>query len=117
MEFGRSGFGWVEIDGVIYEHDVVIDGGRIRKRAKGPSKALRARYGHTPLTTAEDIPWTCTRLVIGSGAAGALPIEDEVAAEAQRRGVELLIVPTADAIQQLRTSMDEGTNVIIHVTC
>ena len=67
MEFGRYAFGSIEIDGTTYQHDVVIDGGRIRKRRKGPSKALRSEYGHTPLTVAEDIPWSCRRLVIGSG--------------------------------------------------
>jgi hypothetical protein len=36
MEFGRYVFGSIEIDGVTYEHDVVIEGGRIRKRKKGP---------------------------------------------------------------------------------
>jgi hypothetical protein len=41
MEFGRYVFGSIEIDGVTYEHDVVIEGERTRKRKKGPSKALR----------------------------------------------------------------------------
>ena len=41
-------FGRITIDGVVYEHDVVIEKGEIRKRKKGPSKALRGRYGaHT----------------------------------------------------------------------
>jgi hypothetical protein len=43
MEFGRYVFGSIKIDGVTYEHDVVIESGRIRKRKKGPSKALRGR--------------------------------------------------------------------------
>jgi hypothetical protein len=38
MKFGRYTFGSIEIDGVTYEHDVVIEGGRIRKRKKGPRK-------------------------------------------------------------------------------
>ena len=74
MEFGRFGFGSIEIDGVTYEHDVVIEDGGIRKRKKGPSKPLRARYGHTPLSNAEDIPWSCRRLIVGSGVDGALPV-------------------------------------------
>ena len=116
MEFGRFAFGSIEIDDVTYEHDVVIESGRIRKRKKGPSKALRSRYGHTPLTAAEDIPWSCARLVIGSGAAGSLPVADDVLAEAERRGVELLVLPTADAIERLRTTGSE-TSAILHVTC
>lgn len=116
MEFGRYEFGSIEIDGATYEHDVVIEGGAIRKRKKGPSKALRAGFGHTPLSAAEDIPWSCRRLVIGSGADGALPVLDDVVGEAERRGVELVIVPTVDAIALLRADGAE-TNAILHVTC
>jgi len=116
MEFGRYVFGSIEIDGVTYEQDVVIEGGRIRKRKKGPSKALRGRYGHTPLTAAEEIPWSCRRLVIGSGASGSLPVADDVTAEAEHRGDDLIVMPTVEAIEQLRTWRAD-TNAILHVTC
>jgi hypothetical protein len=66
MRFGRFKFGSVQIDGVTYEYDVVIDGGSIRKRKKKPSKPFRNAYGHTPLSAAEDIPWHCRRLVVGA---------------------------------------------------
>src|SRR5437870_8384969 len=42
-------FGEIEVEGKRYTHDVVIDGGKVRKRKKGPSKQFRetARYrGH-----------------------------------------------------------------------
>jgi hypothetical protein len=41
MNFAKFHFGAIEIDGVIYERDVVIDGDRIRKRKKKPSKKFR----------------------------------------------------------------------------
>ena len=116
MRFGRFAFGSIEVDGTTYEHDLVIDRGDIRKRKKGPSKALRARYGHTPLSLGEDIPWDCERLVIGSGAAGSLPIVDDVAEEAERRGVELLVLPTSEAIVELERAPGDS-NAILHVTC
>jgi hypothetical protein len=116
MGFGRYLFGSIEVDGRTYEHDLVIDRGRVRKRRKGPSKPFRPRYGHTPLSLAEDIPWNCRRLVIGSGADGALPLMEDVAEEARRRGVELVVLPTSQALEELgRGGMD--TNAIIHVTC
>jgi hypothetical protein len=116
VDFGRYTFGSIEIDGVTYEHDVVIAEGEIRERKKGPSKALRGTYGHTPLTPAEDIPWSCTRLVIGSGAAGSLPVTDDLKDEADRRGVELTVIPTLEAIEALRRAPPD-TNAILHVTC
>jgi hypothetical protein len=59
----------------MYRKDVVVDGGKIRKRDKGPSQERYAKkWGHTPLTAAEEIPWGGKRLIIGTGAHGDLPI-------------------------------------------
>jgi hypothetical protein len=115
MEFGRYVFGSIEVDGLTNEHDVVIEGGRIRKRKKGPRRRS-AEGTDTPLTAAENIPWSCRRLVLGSGASGSLPVTDDVIAEAERRGVVLIVMPTVEAIEQLRRSGPD-TNVILHVTC
>jgi hypothetical protein len=116
MRFGRFVFGSIEVDGMTYEHDLVIDRGDIRKRKKGPSKALRSQYGHTPLSIDEDIPWDCRRLVVGSGATGALPVVDGIAHEAARRGVQLIVLPTSEAIEELERGQTD-TNAILHVTC
>jgi hypothetical protein len=50
-------FGEIEVEGKRYTHDVVIDGGKVRKRKKGPSKQFREKFGHTPLSAGEEIPW------------------------------------------------------------
>src|SRR5438270_12086671 len=94
-------FGEIEVEGKRYTHDVVIDGGKVRKRRKGPSKAFRERFGHTPLSVEEEIPWGGKRLIIGKGAHGALPIMDEVLAESRRRGIEVTAAPTSEACQLL----------------
>ena len=89
MRFQSFAFGSVKIDGKTYDHDVVLDGGVVRKRDKKASRPLRSAYGHTPLSLSENIPWDCRRLVIGTGAQGALPLVPELRREAERRGVEL----------------------------
>jgi len=116
VKFDRYSFGSITIDGVTYDHDVVINHGEISKRKKGPSKVLKGRFGHTPLSAEEAIPWNCSKLVIGTGASGSLPVMDEVGQEAERRGVELVMVPTEEAIELLGGDPPE-TNGIIHVTC
>jgi hypothetical protein len=116
VRFGVYSFGSVRVDGVTYDHDLVIDRGRIRKRKKGASKRFRDAYGHTPLSLAEEIPWQCRRLVIGTGAAGALPVMPQVGDEARRREVELVVVPTAEAIGMLAQA-DDDTNAVLHLTC
>ena len=115
LGFEAFSFGSIRINGTTYEYDVVIDRGHLSKRNKKPSKKFRSAFGHTPLSIDEDIPWKCRRLVVGTGT-GALPIMDEVKREADRREIELVILPTADAIKTLQENPAE-TNAILHVTC
>jgi hypothetical protein len=117
MKATLIGFGLLEIDGVRFDRDVVIDRGRVSTRDKKASRPLRDRYGHTPLSLLEPIPWSCRRLVVGSGADGALPIEDAVLDEAVRRGVELVAAPTIEACELLADADLATTNAILHVTC
>src|SRR3974390_1696661 len=116
MQIEDFAFGSIRIDGITHEHDVVIEGGEIRKRKKKPSKKFREEYGHTPLSAEEDIPWRCRRLVIGTGAEGALPVLQQVRDEARRRKIDLIILPTAQAIGML-TQTTKDTNAILHLTC
>ena len=115
MRFEKFSFGAIRIDGVTYDHDVVIDRGQVRKRKKKPSKKFRERFGHTPLSIEEKIPWKCQRLVIGTGT-GALPVMKEVKQEAKCRKIKLLVLPTTQAIKALKENPDK-TNAILHVTC
>jgi hypothetical protein len=116
MKFEEFSFGAIRIDGTTYEHDVVIDRGKVSKRRKKASKKFRDDYGHTPLSVEEQIPWKCRQLVVGTGAYGSLPVMDEVEREAQRRRIKLLVLPTVQAIEVLQKK-PEKTNAILHVTC
>ena len=116
MRIDQFTFGSIRIEGVTYDHDVVIDRGRVRERKKKPSKPFRGAFGHTPLSVEENIPWDCRYLVVGTGADGALPVMDEVKREAPHRRVELLTVPTPEAIRALRANPKDA-NAILHVTC
>lgn len=116
MKFKELRFGSIKIDGTTYDHDVVIDGGKVRRRRKKPSKKYREQYGHTPISVKEEIPWKCRRLVIGTGKYGSLPVMDEVKREARRRGINLVIKLTDEAIETL-AERSENTNAILHVTC
>jgi hypothetical protein len=115
MRFEAFSFGSIRIDGVTHEYDVMIDRGEVHKRKKKLSKKFRDAFGHTPLSIEEKIPWKCHRLVIGTGT-GALPVMKEVKREAQRRKIKLLILPTVEAIEELKQRPDEA-NAVLHVTC
>ena len=49
MQFTSYSFGSVRVDGVTYDHDLIIDHRTIRKRKKAASRKFRSAYGHTPL--------------------------------------------------------------------
>jgi len=110
-------FGELEVEGERYLHDVVIDAGRVRKRRKGPSKAVRAAYGHTPLTAAEDLPWGGGVLFVGTGADGALPVDPSVEDEARRRGVRIEAAPTEEICGRLAAVPVRQVHAVLHVTC
>ena len=117
MEVRLARFGSIKVDGLVFEYDVVIDGGKVRKRKKGPSKPYRTEFGHTPLSAAEELPWGGRRLIIGTGAYGSLPIAPEVIAEAERRGVDLDARPTEEACRLISKLDSREVHAVLHVTC
>ena len=48
--------------------------------------------------------------------AGALPVMQDVRDEARRRKVDLVLLPTAEAIGAL-TKAGADTNTVLHLTC
>jgi hypothetical protein len=117
VNFEYPSFGSIVIDGDRYDHDVVVLDGRVSPRDKGPSKPLKTRYGHTPLSADEAIPWSKPTLVVGTGHSGRLPVVAEIEVEAERRGVDLVILPTSEAVDLLNQSDTGDVNAILHVTC
>ena len=114
MKVNDLSFGSITIDRKTYVKDLIIDSGSIKKRKKAESKKYRNRFGHTPLSLDENIPWNCTHLIIGTGHSSSLPVMDEVSYFANRRGVKLTIMSTPEAIEHIN---DPHTNLILHLTC
>jgi hypothetical protein len=117
MDARLISFGLIEIDGRRFEHDVVVEGGLVRRRKKAASKAYRDRYGHTPLSPDEAIPWSARLLIIGTGVSGQLPIMPELYEEARRRGVEIVAEPTEAACRLLQAADPRDVAAVLHVTC
>jgi hypothetical protein len=117
MEVRLLRFGAIEVEGREYEHDIVIEGGRVRKRKKKPSKPYRNEFGHTPVSAAEELPWGGSRLIIGTGVYGSLPIMPDVTDEAGRRGVDLTAIPTEDACRLIASVAMREVHAVLHVTC
>lgn len=114
MVINELSFGSIIIDGDIYFKDVVIDNGKVKKRKKSESKKYSAGFGHTPLSPDENIPWNCETLIIGTGHYSSLPVMDEIHDLALKKGVTIRVMSTPEAIKHIN---DEGTNLILHLTC
>ena len=117
MDVEYHDFGRIAVQGIVYEHDIVIDGGHVGKRDKGPSRSARARYGHTPLTEGEALPLRGAQLIIGTGYSGRLPVADTVFAAASAAGVDVVTLPTAEAAALIRSMEDANVYAVLHVTC
>lgn len=117
MKIDSFEFGSITIDGVKYESDLIIDRGRVGIRDKKKSRDKREKYGHTPLSKKENVPWDCSVLIIGTGYYGSLPVTRGMSRESRDRNVALKIMPTRDAIKLFESSDPLKTNAILHVTC
>jgi hypothetical protein len=114
----KSEFGWIEIDKIRYDYDVIIHGnGSVTKRSKKKSKDLKSTYGHTPLSEYEldflkkEQP---EKVFIGTGQYGDLPLTPN--AENVLSRFKTIIRPTPEILTILRKE-HRSFVAIIHVTC
>jgi hypothetical protein len=114
----ETGFGWVRVGKVTYDHDIIIHtDGRISKRKKKPSKSLKGEYGHTPLSEheldllEEEKP---ELVFIGTGNSGALPTTP--GARKILEEYHAVILPTP-AVLPLMEAERMPYVAILHVTC
>jgi hypothetical protein len=114
----NTGFGWIEIDAVRYDHDVIVHRDRsIEKRSKKKSRKYRNFFHHTPLTEREleflekekpDIVY------IGTGQFGDLPITSEALHVLAK--FHAIIRPTPE-IMNFFSSEYRSFAAILHVKC
>jgi hypothetical protein len=114
----KSKYGWVEIDQVRYDHDVIIHPDRsVTKRSKKKSKKLKSLFGHTPLTD-HDLSFLdndpADIIYIGTGQYGDLPITTE--AHTILAKMIAVIRPTPDIVSLLDEE-DRPFAAVIHVSC
>jgi hypothetical protein len=114
----KSEFGWIEVDKVHYDHDVIIHtDGSVTRRSKKKSKALKTSYGHTPFSGQELEFLEKERpeiVYIGTGQYGDLPLTPD--AEIILRQLDTIIRPTPEIIDLLEKEQ-KSFIALIHVTC
>ena len=118
MKIESSTFGTITIDGRTYEHDVVVRlSGEIVKRKKKLSKKL---YGTSHVLSEDEAKFLfekgCDQVVIGSGQFGNVHLSPKAEAYFERKGCEVLLKPTPEAIRTFNQSRAKRIG-LFHVTC
>ena len=114
----KTGFGWIEVGGRRYEHDIIIHtDGSVTKRRKKDSKGLKGNYGHTPLSEFELdflVKETPELVFVGTGQYGSLPVTP--GARDLLASYAAVIMSTGEILSFLEKEKRPFT-AILHVTC
>ena len=118
MEIEGTTFGTITINGKTYEHDVIIRrSGEVVKRKKKLSKKY---YGTSHVLSKDEAKFVfepgCEQLILGSGQMGNVRLSPEAEAYFAKRGCEVLLQPTPEAIRVFNRSHAKKIG-LFHVTC
>lgn len=109
----KYSFGHITIDGVDYENDVIIV-------PSGVKADWWRKRGHevSVFDLAEALTPKPKLLIIGTGANGECEVLDEVEAMCRSLEIELIAVPTPEAVVEYN-SLEEKENAVcaLHLTC
>lgn len=114
----KTKYGWVEIDGVRYDHDVIVHSDRsVTKRSKKKSKKFKKQYGHTPLA-AHELEFLLQEkpqvIYIGTGQFGELPVTAD--ALCILKEFDSVIRPTPEVLEHFAVEMRAAV-AVLHVSC
>ncbi len=117
-QINNTNFGSIQIEGITYNHDVIIGlDGAVKKRKKKLSKAI---YGTSHKVSLDDAQYVyergAERLIIGCGQYGALYLSNEAEQLFQEKGIKIEIHPTPKAIQIWNDNKGKAIG-LFHVTC
>jgi hypothetical protein len=114
----RTAFGWIEIDGIRYEHDIIVHRDQsVEKRSKKKSRKYRGFFSHTPLAEPELAFLEKEKpeiVYIGTGQFDDLPITLEALRILAKFGA--VIRPTPE-IMEILAKEYRSYSAILHVKC
>ncbi len=114
----KSTFGSITVDGVNYDHDIIITlKGKVKKRKKKLSKAV---YGTSHTISREEADYVYQEgsegIIVGSGQYGVAELSKEATGFFQQKDCKVKLLPTPEAIQEWNRA--EGRWIgLFHITC
>jgi hypothetical protein len=113
-----TSFGSISVDGVPYDHDIIITlEGKVKKRKKKLSKSV---YGTSHTLSLPEIEYVyqeeAKAIIIGSGQYGVTRLSEEALSFLAERGCPVSIQSTPEAIMEWN-SLDGKQIGLFHITC
>jgi len=114
----KTGFGWIEIDGERYEHDILIrPDGEIKKRKKKLSKQIFGTSHTISLEEAKHIlKKGGEKLIIGTGQSGLVDLSKEAEKYFKKNKCKVKLFRTPEATEEWNKTSGEVIGVF-HLTC
>ena len=114
----KTGFGWIEIDGLRYEHDILIrPDGEIIKRKKKLSKQV---YGTSHTISLEEAEYIfqkrANKIIIGTGQTGLLKLSSAAKSYFENNNCQVELAPTPEAIKIWNKKSGDVIG-LFHLTC
>ena len=112
MLIERTSFGSITVNGKTFPHDIwLFANGEIKRRDRNHRFTLDEFF-----ELLEGDPET---VIVGTGQAGCVEVEESVLEEAKKRGIELVNLETPRAISAYNEAVKSGKRVAaaFHVTC
>lgn len=114
----ETSFGSITVDGVSYDHDIIITlEGQVKKRKKKLSKSI---YGTSHTISLPEIQYTYQKnaagIIIGSGQYGVTRLSKEAAEFIERKECRAVLKKTADALEFWNHATGAWIG-LFHVTC
>ncbi len=112
MQLSGYRFGRVEVDGIPWREDLWI--------CAGKTGSWRRKEGHWvhPEDLAEVLEFLPETVIIGTGAYGMLKVSREAQEFLAQEGIELIAVPTKDAVQRYHElALKKRVAALLHLTC
>ncbi len=113
MKIDKYGFGHIVVDGREYRNDVIITPGGVR-----PEWWRKEGHEVSVFDLAEVLTPRPRLLIVGTGASGMCRVLKEVEDYCRNQGIELIAVPTPEAVVEYNSLEDkEGAVAALHLTC
>lgn len=107
-------FGQITINGQTYDYDIyIVQNGEIKKWWREESHLIDKEDINLALSDKPKI------LIIGTGAYGVAKVSDQAKNLTQKNGVELIILPTPQAVEKYNQLKKDGQIITayLHLTC